>query len=376
MKYLFLDLEMAHSKNDGKICEFGYVLTNEKFEILKEENLIINPNIERKSWDWFALKKIMKKTAAYYERGKTFDKYYPRIKTLLEEADFIFGHSINNDVKTINAELRNFNYQPLTFYFYDVKNIYKEYENIQNDVSLENIAQKFNIVLEGQAHEALYDAKKTMLEFRYMIEKLNLAVDEVLDLCPTSKFLCKEYTFSSCYKDVKIVEAAEISFRSFVKSVEPNHNAASNLLYGKKVYIMYSYTRKYVHEAKNLVKLISDLGGSVVLKVADSDIFVEKEMYDNNSNLLECNSKKIYNFITNEGNNIDLIKFEELLSILKVCDDDLTVNNYYEGLKFKKKEKSIRKKSSNERVSIKEDQNSHNGLSYSLGELLTINNND
>ena len=91
MKYLFLDLEMAHSKNDGKICEFGYVLTNEKFEILKEENLIINPNIERKSWDWFALKKIMKKTSAYYESGKTFDKYYPRIKTLIEEADFIYG---------------------------------------------------------------------------------------------------------------------------------------------------------------------------------------------------------------------------------------------------------------------------------------------
>ena len=68
MKYLFLDLEMANSKNGGKICEFGYVLTNEKFEILKEENLIINPNIERKSWDYYALNEILKKTAAYYER--------------------------------------------------------------------------------------------------------------------------------------------------------------------------------------------------------------------------------------------------------------------------------------------------------------------
>ena len=328
MKYLFLDLEMANSKNGGKICEFGYVVTNEKFEILKEENLIINPDIKRKDWDYYALNEIMKKTTEYYESRKTFDKYYPKIKTLIEEADFIFGHSINNDVKTINAELRNFNYKPLTFYFYDVKNIYKEYENIQNDVSLENIAQKFNIVLEGQAHEALYDAKKTMLEFRYMTEKLNLAVDEVLDLCPTSKFLCEEYRFSSCYKDVKIVKAADISFRSFVKSVEPSQNAASNLLYGKKVYIMYSYTRKYVHEAKNLVKLISDLGGSVVLKVADSDIFVEKEMYDENNNFLECNSKKIYYNITNEGQNIELIKFNELLLMLKVTEDDLIKNNY------------------------------------------------
>ena len=47
MRVLFFDLEFAHSKNGGKICEFGYVVTNEKLEILRKENMIINPNIER-----------------------------------------------------------------------------------------------------------------------------------------------------------------------------------------------------------------------------------------------------------------------------------------------------------------------------------------
>ena len=41
MRYLFYDLEDATSKNNiCKICEFGYVLTNEKFEVEKRGNIM------------------------------------------------------------------------------------------------------------------------------------------------------------------------------------------------------------------------------------------------------------------------------------------------------------------------------------------------
>ena len=45
MRILFFDLEYASCKNGCKICEFGYVITNEKFEIIERNNLIINPYI-------------------------------------------------------------------------------------------------------------------------------------------------------------------------------------------------------------------------------------------------------------------------------------------------------------------------------------------
>ena len=44
MKYLFFDLEFASSKGDREhICEFGFVVTNEQFDILDRGNFIINP---------------------------------------------------------------------------------------------------------------------------------------------------------------------------------------------------------------------------------------------------------------------------------------------------------------------------------------------
>ena len=40
MKYLFFDIECANCYDGvGKICEFGYVLTDEYFTVLEEESL-------------------------------------------------------------------------------------------------------------------------------------------------------------------------------------------------------------------------------------------------------------------------------------------------------------------------------------------------
>ena len=44
MKYLFFDLEYATSKGGNiKICEFGFVITDENFKILDRDNFIIFP---------------------------------------------------------------------------------------------------------------------------------------------------------------------------------------------------------------------------------------------------------------------------------------------------------------------------------------------
>ena len=57
MKYLFFYLEFAtqeHSKS--KICEFGYVITNEKFEVLERGNFIFNLNIRDSEWNFNCFK--------------------------------------------------------------------------------------------------------------------------------------------------------------------------------------------------------------------------------------------------------------------------------------------------------------------------------
>jgi hypothetical protein len=45
MKYLFFDCECANCyDHEGKICSFGYVITDESFRLLEEKDIIINPN--------------------------------------------------------------------------------------------------------------------------------------------------------------------------------------------------------------------------------------------------------------------------------------------------------------------------------------------
>ena len=64
MKYLFFDVECSNCFGGiAKICEFGYVLTDEKFNVLKKDAIPMSPGI-RKSENRFDL--------AIYKRDPTF----------------------------------------------------------------------------------------------------------------------------------------------------------------------------------------------------------------------------------------------------------------------------------------------------------------
>ena len=128
MKILFFDLEYASCKNGCKICEFGYVITNEKFEIIERNNLIINPYISNDEWDWWALKHILTRTKKEYEERLTFNKYYPKIKEIIESCDYVLGHSLNNDAKALNDDCKRYNLPSIDFDFYDV-NAFNQCEN-------------------------------------------------------------------------------------------------------------------------------------------------------------------------------------------------------------------------------------------------------
>ena len=109
MKYLFFDLEYATSKGGVcKICEFGYVVTNEHFEILKKGNFIIDPYINRCDWDWRVVKKILTRKVSVYEKQPRFDEYYSDIKDLINSADYVLGHSLDGDAKALNDDCQRY----------------------------------------------------------------------------------------------------------------------------------------------------------------------------------------------------------------------------------------------------------------------------
>lgn len=105
MKYLFFDCEFANCfDSKEKICEFGYVMVNENFNVLYKGNIIINPIIKDNEWDWYALKKILTRKRKEYKNRLFFPAYHKKIVALIQNADFILGHTIDGDVHALNCE--------------------------------------------------------------------------------------------------------------------------------------------------------------------------------------------------------------------------------------------------------------------------------
>ena len=101
MKFVFFDIECAGvHKTYAKICVFGYVVCDEKFNILEKEDILINPRGKFELTDRKGEKGI---TLPYeyseFAKQPDFRAVYPRIKALLEDEEAcVFGHAVLNDV--------------------------------------------------------------------------------------------------------------------------------------------------------------------------------------------------------------------------------------------------------------------------------------
>ena len=144
MQYLFFDLEKATSKKGGRICEFGYVIVDENFKIIEENNLIINPNISD-DWDNYVVENLLHKTIEEYKSNPTFNYYYQKISNLILSADYVFGHSLHGDVNTMNTECKRYLRPSINFTFYEIKEFYKEIENTDKIVSVSNMLIALNL---------------------------------------------------------------------------------------------------------------------------------------------------------------------------------------------------------------------------------------
>ena len=157
MKYLFFDIECC----DGvHICEFGYVLTNDKFEILDRDFFLINPEREfnltgRKDQRDLQLHFSEEE----YYNSPLFTKYYGRIKNLIEAKDqLVIGHAISNDAGFLRTACRIYQRPPINFEFYDSQKMYSELFNNKHSISLENAGEKLHLEKVKYLHKSDDDA--------------------------------------------------------------------------------------------------------------------------------------------------------------------------------------------------------------------------
>lgn len=230
MKYLFFDIECASVfKNTAKICAFGYCLTDEKFNILEKEDILVNPRggfhlTDRKGSQGLVLPYEYKDFKNY----PAFPELAPRIYGLLEDKDtLVAGHATMNDVKYLNLESKRFSLPSFRFAFADTQFVYMNRVGVFNrQFGLGTIAEALGV--EFTPHRAADDAYATMriaeamckeegLAFSALIEKygISLGFIENYEVTQNSSAAQRAY-LEEVARRKEEREAARIAFHNFV----------------------------------------------------------------------------------------------------------------------------------------------------------------
>ena len=287
MEYVFFDIECACVyKNVAKICVFGYCVADENFNIIKKEDILINPNGKFHLTDRGGGGIVLPYDYEDFKKYPDFKKFYPRIRELLEGEDkTVFGHAAINDVKYLNLETKRYRLPSFRFRFADTQVLYMAMtETFDRQAGLESLTQIFEI--DYTPHCAADDAYATMRIAQEMCEKENCTLPELLEKYGIRFGRIENYQFSNCSSRRRSDYLKE---KSRLKRERGEKRAKFNdFVYGYRVRPQsdefrgrrFSFSRSIEEElplAKRLVKEIVRRGGKYSLKLSGCNTFVEEE---------------------------------------------------------------------------------------------------
>lgn len=210
MKYLFFDLECSNCfGGNNKVCEFGAIITDEKFNIIKKMNIPMNPGSGRACrFDMSIYKRDPEFDWAYdfdyYFSCPKFYEFYKEIKAIMEAKDtIVFGYAVDNDIRYLNSACKQYNLEPITYIAYDVQLIKRAYKKEKQEIR--GLKGAFIELCGSQKllglvpHLSMDDARMTMMVFKQICENMKMSAGEIMDLCDDLKYdsvqYIKEYEF-------------------------------------------------------------------------------------------------------------------------------------------------------------------------------------
>ena len=353
MRYLFFDIECCNGRN---ICEFGYVITDDKFNILEKKDFTINPENKfdltgrpdgRDLYLYYP-------ESTYYRSNK-FPYFYENIKKLIEYPDqLIVGHAISNDAGFLRSACRRYKLDPINFKFADSQRMFSEFSNIRKSISLENASESLSVEKPKYLHKSDDDSELTMNLVKEMCKQLDCSLEELIELCDSCSG--KSENNQITYDDFEIrqqkrYEAAKSGvnntvrgrnyrmFLKFLDGVKPQGDIVESDLNGKSLCVSLNYEIGHFKEMLSLVQLLTNHNAIYKMRASDNDIFVTYDVKDEEGNSRFCTRLKHVNEAIEEGKNIQIISFEELLNILNVKEEDLSSMPFPDENCFYKKPK-------------------------------------
>lgn len=362
MRYLFFDIECCNGKH---ICEFGYVITDDKFNILEKKDIIINPeNKFNLTGRPNARDLYLYYPESTYFKSYKFPHFYDDIKEIIEHPDqLIVGHAISNDAGFLRIACRRYKLEPINFKFADSQRMFSEFTNIRKSISLETACENLNVEKPKYLHKSDDDSELTMNLVKGMCEQLDCTLEELIELCDSCsgksenneiKYDDYEIRQQKRYKSAKSGINNNIRgrnyrmFLQYLDGAKPQGDIIESPINGKTLCVSLNYEIGHFKEMLSLVHLLTNHNAIYKMRASDNDIFVTYDVKDEEGNSRFCTRLKHVNEAIEEGKNIQIISFEELLNILNVKEEDLSSMPFPDENSFYKKPKSTQRQKKKE----------------------------
>ncbi|MCR5288655.1 MAG: hypothetical protein K6E51_01535, partial [Treponema sp.] len=193
--YLFFDIECANCfDGNGKMCSFGYVLTDASFSVLDTDDVVMNPETE---FDWYLFspknKCPLSYSKDYFRAQPNFESFYPNLKKLLEAPDRrVIGFSSPNDVGFLVYACERYEFDIFNFAAFDIAAVLKLAKNESH--TLEDWCDRYHIDRAGlKAHRSCDDAMMTMLLTKAFCEEQGITIDTLLSTYKSTKLSVEKY---------------------------------------------------------------------------------------------------------------------------------------------------------------------------------------
>ena len=180
MYYLAFDIEAANGYMPSSICSIGVVVADEKFNIIRSQNIWVNPKTkynlngtrQNVGIDLHLDKKLL-------DASPDFSQVYQQVKSLLTDKDFVvLGHAVDADVRMLNSACERYNLPSIDFDFICSQLLYKLYKGEKEVKALSKIADELGV--QFVQHNSEQDALMSMLTLKYLVADSGLTVDELM----------------------------------------------------------------------------------------------------------------------------------------------------------------------------------------------------
>ena len=315
MKYLFFDIECSNCFNGvGKMCEFGYVLTDENFNIMKHGDIPMSPGKGREYRFYLKGRKHEKDLELayeydYYFSQPEFPSFYNQIKRMMEDPDTAcFAYSMDNDIPHLHHACTRYKLQPFNYECYDVQKLVAAYLEKKGQMSLKNACLRIvgpNSVVKLQEHLSRDDAEMERLIFEAICILTKTDSKVLLEQSQFARTNSIEYM--DCVKERGKRKRLKTAGHELYNSLAvPDEELDKPENIGKR-YNISGELKADLNALKVTIELIKHKGGILCNKISKSDFFIA---YD------QKNKEEILNGFkhTFEG---QLLTYEEFLATIK-----------------------------------------------------------